>query len=561
MDYIICLDFLGKKPNILINGSLTNKTLLGGILSILVTLTLAAGTSYFVQLLFSRDSYNVVLNDEYNLDSFKSWKNEEFSVTLMDRVLDEIPNADRIFGITGTWWVNREHYSPVGSVSYKLEMYDVKMEKCNLTKHFNDIDLWKNEKLINSSMCFARDQDFNSSKIFGANNYTGLVLWIHRCHNSTTKNDCLPIEEIDKALLNVFFLVRFKDYYLDHKMSGYNAVPYIFSDSVQASSSAYKRIWYNFRNVEYQTDEGYIFPDVKSTHLTNLAGTRESVDIRTDTTIPGSFSVVSLNMWTLKQIYKKSYYKAQNMLADLGGLFKGIISLATILNYYFSDKNLYCNIINSNIHSYVSSDFSILGHKPYINPENFSAQKVKGSTKDVYNYPSNYPSNKIFLDLSEKSSNDNLRRQTKFDINLLAKKRNSMYSSEIGINKESQIKENEIIFKNCKILKNQDINECINNTRFKFTIRKILLPLFCYRTRSPDKCNIKLFSKISDYVKKQLDVCNIVKNSNTLNKFNYVFTGERQLNSIEKCVNPSFYEGEIISNEYIELKEKLARTL
>lgn len=564
MDFIIFLDFLGKRPNILVNGSLTNKTLLGGILSILVTLTLVAGTSYFVLLLFSRDSYNVVLNDEYNLDSFKSWKNEEFSITLMDRVLDEIPNADRIFGIKGTWWINKEHFSPEGIASYKMESYDVKMEKCNLTEHFDDRDMWRNEKLINSSMCFAKDQNFNSSKIYGANNYTGIVLWIHRCQNSTTKNDCLPIEDINNALLNVFLLVRFKDYYLDHKLSGQNAVPYIFSDSVQASSSAYKRIWYNFRNVEYHTDEGYIFPEINANKLTNLAGTRESVDLRTDTTIPGSFMVVSFNMWTLKQIYIKSYYKGQNMLADLGGLFKGIISLATIINYYFSDKNLYCNIINSNINSYVSSENSNSLMKPYINPENFSPKKVKCSTKDVYKAPSNYPSNKIFLDLSDKSPNDNLRRPTRFDINQIALQRNSFNSSnfEFEINKQSNLKiENEFTFKNCKRMGPKEIKDCINNTQFKFTIKKILLPWFCYRRRSREEYNSRLFSKISNYVKKQLDICNIVKNSNTLNKINYVFTGERHLNSIEKWINPDFYEGEIINKEYNDIKEKVSRSI
>ena len=68
-----------------------------------------------------------------------------------------------------------------------------------------------------------------------------------------------------------------------------------------------------------------------------MANTREATDLRSSPTIPGSFMVVSLNMYALKQNYVRKYYKAQNMIADLGGMMKGIIMLATFLNIYMSE--------------------------------------------------------------------------------------------------------------------------------------------------------------------------------------------------------------------------------
>ena len=44
------------------------------------------------------------------------------------------------------------------------------------------------------------------------------------------------------------------------------------------------------------------------------------------------------------------------MLADLGGLLKGVITLATLLNYYFTDNKFYSDIINHNIDSLTENE-------------------------------------------------------------------------------------------------------------------------------------------------------------------------------------------------------------
>jgi hypothetical protein len=79
-------------------------------------------------------------------------------------------------------------------------------------------------------------------KTFAAMNYTGLVYWVHMCRNTTTKKDCYPEEKIKEILMNLFVIVIFTDYYLDHNRESV-AVPYVYADNVQASISVYKRIF------------------------------------------------------------------------------------------------------------------------------------------------------------------------------------------------------------------------------------------------------------------------------------------------------------------------------
>ena len=82
---------------------------------------------------------------------------------------------------------------------------------------------------------------------------------------------------------------------------------------MMASITAYKRSWYYFRNVQYVSDAGYIFPDDISKHYTNFVATRDATDLMINPTVPGTFAVVSLNMAILKQSYYRRYYKAQNI--------------------------------------------------------------------------------------------------------------------------------------------------------------------------------------------------------------------------------------------------------
>jgi hypothetical protein len=84
---VMYIDFLGVSPQLLLlNKKASSKSLFGGILTLLVALLLFSGAGYFLNLLFDRSSFNVIQNEEKNSDSFKSWKNGEFSIILLTRL-------------------------------------------------------------------------------------------------------------------------------------------------------------------------------------------------------------------------------------------------------------------------------------------------------------------------------------------------------------------------------------------------------------------------------------------------------------------------------------------
>jgi hypothetical protein len=129
---------------------------------------------------------------------------------------------------------------------------------------------------------------------------------------------------------------------------------YIKNDISQASSTIYKRTWYLFKNVEYFDDDGFLFPDQKQYSFTNFQKAVDATDLRTNPTIPGSFYVISINNHNWRQKIYRSYYKLQNMIADLSSITKGILMIAAFLNQYLSSTMFYESIISKNMHNYIS---------------------------------------------------------------------------------------------------------------------------------------------------------------------------------------------------------------
>lgn len=499
MNLITNLDFLGTKPVFFINGKTSSQTIFGGLLSLISALIILASSGYFIQMLFSRSSFSVILSEDFNPKPIKSWNEPEFSVMLQNRLLADIPDKNRIYGITAQTWCNKPVPQSDGTTKQVTEILPVKLEKCDVKKNFaNSTELWRDQKLINDSYCITPGQNISSIRLFGENDYCGVVFWIHKCQNSTTKQDCYPDDIITKELQNIFVLTRFRDYYFDHNLLGETGIPYVYSDLQQASISAYKRAWYLFRNVEYESDEGFILPEGVTNKYTNLAGTREATDLRASPTVPGSFMVISLNMHQLKQKFMRKFYKAQNMVADLGGLLKCVLMLGSILNYYFSEKLYYNQIINSNIYNYEENELfhengGVRNRPNIITIHNSAMSEINRVAKIHFNNP------------------------------------RDMISSELP-----------------------------RKRRFILIFKEIILPLFCIKDKSNSHRKMKLFHELKRIAQEQLDLNSIIKSQNSIDKLTYIFISTQHKVLFDNCSNP--YNTKSSDLETINKKESLLQT-
>ncbi len=377
-------DFIGVKPQIFYKGNFRYKTFLGGILSIFIIIILIFLSSYFLYTFLSKNSFTIYENTVTIKKATKKWKKQEFSINVLDKYFERIENASKIFSIYADIWTDTQ-INENGTIKSKTEIYSVPIEKCNNTL-YEISTLWKEEKLINESICFSQEainNNINLTGAYGETNYTGIVFWISLCTNNTYKNDCYPLEKSKQILDNVFIYVKILDYYFDHSLiNDKSIIPYIRSDLIQASSSIYKRQWYLFQEIEYITDEGEIFNSEKKTQIQVLSSYYNSVDNRQNPTIPNCFFALSLNMEGTKKIIKKNYYKLQNLFADINGFFQIIYISIFIINYIYCFNKMNEHIMNDNISNYIE-----IKEKNFISnlSDNLCANKSSISLINVYN--------------------------------------------------------------------------------------------------------------------------------------------------------------------------------
>jgi hypothetical protein len=159
------------------------------------------------------------------------------------------------------------------------------------------------------------------------------------------------------VLGSLFLSLRFLNYYYVHENIDDPGVPYVYVDNVPISSTVYKMCLYNFMNVEYISDEGYILPETKTSfyNIITQGNTIYSTDLRGQTIIPNTFATVTITMDRLKKKFVRKYYKVQNMIADLGGVVKGFILISSLINYFIREKLFFLDLLRANNNSILNS--------------------------------------------------------------------------------------------------------------------------------------------------------------------------------------------------------------
>jgi hypothetical protein len=132
-------------------------------------------------------NYSVLVSDEFHTNSFSNWTNAEVSTILVKKLGEFIEDADRLYTVIGIYWqLSKVLYSD-GTNRLKYSLTFLKMEKCNLARHFkSNPDLWEKEKYITHSNCISPDQVVNVSKPSGSDDSSYFSFWLQRCQNITT---------------------------------------------------------------------------------------------------------------------------------------------------------------------------------------------------------------------------------------------------------------------------------------------------------------------------------------------------------------------------------------
>lgn len=541
MKIITGFDYIGTKPSFYINGETSYKTTLGGLLSLMFTISILTGFCYFFNLLISKETFTVETSEEYYPDSFADWSKVDLSIFLLDKFGMPFRNQDRLYDVSSMWWKYEVDISTKNqNLGRGLKILPVKMETCNLT-NFSVPSLRKNSITLNISKCVAPDQKLNITKSSGVPNSSIILFWVSRCVNSTTKKNCYPPEKIEQDLMNANAVIQFNDYFYDHKRTENIGLPYLYTDTPIVSSTNYRRVKYTMRETEYSEDNGLILPNVETTNYVTFSSLRETVDFRTDQLVPGAVLGISFDMNVLKQKVKKNYYKFQNMLADIGGLYKAMLTLITFFNGYFSDRYYLNEIIEKNIDSMSKKKCTSL-----IAPITILNNDPKFSNSKMLNLEQSQ-NNLMYLQKNKAYFNNKRYSSRQIEFFTPEKNRNTL-------NIISNIESN-----NTTPVKNNDVS---TESYSKKNCPQIICPNWCFNSNSTSGKKLAMTGRFKKFMTDQLDIVKFFHNMNNFDKICIMLTGKENMKILDKCINPNICEEDIDAiSEFRNVKTKIISNL
>jgi hypothetical protein len=327
--FLTYIDIFGYEPNLEIKKSKSFKTPFGGILSILILITILYVIWFFGnEIIFKRKPslITTIYNDANPLRI--NLTDDNFIVAL------GLQNPDYSGYINESiYYLDVQHITMLRKDGITtFETIDIKTIPCNqknitlLPDYFSQVEL-------NNLYCIRETNTYMKGD-FGQSVWSYLQFSFKRCKNSTENNNhCKSEDEISRRLDGGYFGLFVSDTNIDTTNINSPAIKYGKNLFTTFSVRAYRDFWMYVKNIEVNSDLGWLMEDIHQEFYFSIDSYRETWDYR-DTS--GGFFNFVLRPSNNRQVFNRSYLKAQILAANIGGIIKFLLICGEILSYYFT---------------------------------------------------------------------------------------------------------------------------------------------------------------------------------------------------------------------------------
>lgn len=486
------LDFIGLSLDLKIDNRNVYKSLLGGVFSIfIVVISIAASISFGWSIIY-KTNFTVSLSRDRELNALLNLANGfPFMLTLVKRGSVPIPELERYVNFTFiSNNIQLKNNTTVKTLTYLKSKSCEAIAFNGLSKDFLEVASPKN---LSYYSCLSKNQTMDIYGTIGSTNFKYLAVLINKCVNGT-EIICKSNEDINNLLKNIFISIYFKDTYFAN--NNYTNPEQFFANmfTIPITNTVYKRQYIYFKNIDFVSDYGLLFEDKHKVSTYQLDSMYADLYFTNDAAFSDStVAEMTVSIKNIKDVYSRSYYKLQNLAADLGGVLKVILMIFIFLNMWISEP-----ILNNKI-------FDSL----FVFPLPESKSKNKSKNHDIFK-----------LEVTEKAKGNIYKFTTTERINVTSK------------NLISKKSNNDLNLKTTKNLRNLQTFNKIENTKLqnmiskKIKIRYRNIIFCCFRSQEKSK---KL-NFVNNVINNLLDVRNLLKSlneSNILHKYYFKTSPEK----------------------------------
>jgi hypothetical protein len=328
------IDFLSHKPRFFVNCKDKFYSKIGFTISLASLLAIVSLAVYFIIATFSRSTVFIRYSTSTKYEKWVNLTDSPLLFSLLDYRASPYTNPEMIYnfylsynyfipgnatqGIDNRWGADTVLLNQCKREDFKGSLFETFP---NIEKYFCIMPGTKNLTIYN------RLGDL-------ANGFAFINIMINKCSNTSqfyTKGGCSDSQTINNALSRGFLTFTYIDNYIDHNDVTKPNVQYIANQILDLSTLNFQRIYFNIKNIIYETEDGFVFESRNTVKFTQQDSIRLYSDSRPSGYYPETFSTLYIHATDITDVYNRSYVKLQNLLANIGGVVNGIMTMATIL--------------------------------------------------------------------------------------------------------------------------------------------------------------------------------------------------------------------------------------
>jgi hypothetical protein len=335
------IDFLSHKPRFYIGGESRFYSKIGFTLSLLSLATIFSLVIYFIIITFTRTTIFIRYSTSAKYEKLVNLTDTPMLFSILDYKTQPHADSEKIYNfyLTYTYFIPGDRVLGTDS---KWDSQAFLIERCK-REHFNGT-LFGTLPNIEQYFCvMPGTKNLTLFNEYGntIDGFANVNIMINRCTNSSlfyAPGRCADSQTINEALTAGFLTFMYLDSYIDHNNATQPNIQYIAHKIFDLSTLSFQRIYINFKNVVYESENGFVFESVNTVKFIQYDSVRLYSDNRKSGYYPETFSSLNLNAVDTTDVYNRSYIKLQTLLANIGGVVNGILTIAAVFMNIFTKR-------------------------------------------------------------------------------------------------------------------------------------------------------------------------------------------------------------------------------
>jgi hypothetical protein len=357
------IDMVGYRPHLTTFQKNRYKSKCGKIMGIMTIFPLIAICFYFVVTTFQKKEISIVFNESADYLSTVNLTHSPILMVLTNGLDSAIP--EELYEIKVNFWSFSKNLT---YNKLSLDNYEIPLETCDCSKHLGEYASLFQITNLTEFKCIPNNKyDLSLRGIYvdGNSNNNFLNIVVNSCNNQTRNNSCPSEEILERYLKNVYLIMVYVDYEIDHYNYENPLKPILRTHTFPINWDIHSRYFFTFKSLIYNTDKGLVFEDKRVDRAYKFESNSQNVQIRKGSLLYSStIGTITISREPILNVYDRSYPKIQTLLAKIGGLVQGVLFISKTLSYLITKNLFLVDLINS---SFRSDDFNSIIESKEIN--------------------------------------------------------------------------------------------------------------------------------------------------------------------------------------------------